>query len=77
MESNYNITTKAAIVDSNEEALRNLYVATMLVTTVLKSQTSALGMINQDIADVFNILDQTLESVNMYLERVGVWNLKD
>lgn len=77
MESNYNITTKAAIVDSNEEALRNLYVATMLVTTVLKSQTSALGLINQDIADVFNILDQTLESVNMYLERVGVWNLKD
>lgn len=77
MESNYNITTKAAIVDSNEEALRNLYVAAMLATTVLKSQTSALGMINQDIADVFNILDQTLESVNMYLERVGVWNLKD
>jgi hypothetical protein len=77
LESNYNITTKAAIVDSNEEALRNLYVAAMLATTVLKSQTAALGMVNQDVADVFNILDQTLESVNMYLERVGVWNLKD
>lgn len=77
MENNYNITTKAAIVDSNEEALRNLYVAMMLSATVLKSQTAALGMINQDIADVFNILDQTLESVNMYLERVGVWNLND
>jgi hypothetical protein len=77
MESNYNITTKAAIVDSNEEALRNIYVAVMLATTVLKSQTAALGLITEEIVDVFNILDQTLESVNMYLERVGVWNLKD
>lgn len=75
MESNYNITAKAAIVDSNEEAIRNLYVALMLAATVMKSQTAALGMIDQDIADVFKILDQTLESVNMFLERVGVWNL--
>lgn len=77
MESNYNITPKAAIVDSNEEALRNLYVAVMLTTAVLKSQTAALGMVDQDIADVFNILDGTLESVNMYLQRVDVWNLND
>ncbi|QMP84344.1 putative holin [Streptomyces phage Coruscant] len=77
MESNYNITPKAAIVDSNEEALRNLYVAVMLTTAVLKSQTAALGMVDQDIADVFNILDGTLESVNMYLQRVNVWNLND
>ena len=77
MESEYNITAKAAIVDSNEEALRNLFVASTLLTAVLKSQTVALGMVDQDVADVFNILDQTLESVNMYLERVGVWNLKE
>jgi len=77
LESEYNITAKAAIVDSNEEALRNLFVASTLLTAVLKSQTVALGMVDQDVADVFNILDQTLESVNMYLERVGVWNLKE
>lgn len=73
----YNISPKAAIIDSNEEALRNIYVSMTILYRFVEEQVKSSGNLDGSRAQAMALVGQSLESVNAYLERTGVWNLKD
>jgi hypothetical protein len=73
----YNISPKAAIVDSNEEALRNMFVSMTFMKMLVRDLLERSNSLDPAREQALSLIDQSLESVNAYLERTGVWNLKD
>lgn len=72
------IKPSAAIIDSADEAIRNLNISVSLLSAILKDAliNSALP-VDDDTIDAFAIVEQSRASINMYLERLGLWTTKD
>lgn len=67
------LTADAAIVDSSDEALRNLTLAVGLLGAVVKDMLIAYGEINDELEEAFGLIEQSRQSALMYLERMGIW----
>ncbi len=68
----------SAIVDSPEEAIRVLNISVSLLSAIVQDLLLTFGdKIDDDTIDAIGIVRQSTEGVNMYLERLGLWNSKD
>ncbi len=71
------LTTDSAIIDTPEEAIRNLNISVSLLSAILQDFLINEGFeIDDDTADAFGIVKQSTASVNMFLERLELWNTK-
>lgn len=71
------LTTDTAIVDSPEEAIRCLNISVSLLSAILQEALlKAKIPVDDDTIDAFGIIEQSSASVNMYLERNGLWTTK-
>ncbi|ASN73271.1 hypothetical protein SEA_WARPY_241 [Streptomyces phage Warpy] len=72
------LTTDSAIIDSVEEAVRNINISVSLLSAILQEAlTKAKVPVDDDTIDAFGIIEQSTASVNMYLERLGLWTTKN
>ncbi|ASR76624.1 hypothetical protein SEA_TRIBUTE_234 [Streptomyces phage Tribute] len=72
------LTTDSAIIDSVEEAVRNLNISVSLLSAILQEALAKAKVpIDDDTVDAFGIVEQSTASINMFLERLGLWNSKD
>jgi hypothetical protein len=71
------LTTDSAIIDSVEEAVRNVNISVSLLSAILQEALAKAKIpLDDDTIDAFGIIEQSTASVNMYLERLGLWNSK-
>lgn len=70
------LTPDSAIVDSPDEAIRVLNISVSLLAAIMQDAL-AHSDVDDDTIDAFGIVRQSVEGVNMYLERLGLWNPKD
>lgn len=71
------LTADTAIVDSAEEAIRCLNISVAVLTAILGETLLKLKEpIDDDTIDALGIVEQSTASVNMYLERNGLWTTK-
>lgn len=71
------IKPSAAIIDSPDEAIRNLNISVSLLSAILKDALiNSTLPIDDDTIDAFGIVEQSAASINMYLERLGLWTTK-
>ncbi|QJD50952.1 hypothetical protein KNV00_gp067 [Streptomyces phage Bmoc] len=72
------LTPSSAIVDSPEEAIRVLNISVSLLSAIVQDLLLTFeDGIDDDTIDAIGIVKQSTEGVNMYLERLGLWNSKD
>ncbi|AST15425.1 hypothetical protein SEA_SAMISTI12_240 [Streptomyces phage Samisti12] len=72
------LTTDSAIIDSVEEAVRNLNISVSLLSAILQEALAKAKVpVDDDTIDAFGIVEQSTASINMFLERLGLWNSKD
>jgi hypothetical protein len=68
---------KVTIVDSPDEAILHLKMSMSLLTSIVKEMMLRYDLqIDEDTEDAFGIIDQSVQALNMYLERLGLWNSK-
>lgn len=71
----FRLTPGTTIIDSPDEAIRNLNISISLLSVVLQEALIRAGIhVDNDSADAFTCIEQSTESVNMYLERMELWN---
>lgn len=71
------IKPSAAIIDNPDEAIRNLNISVSLLSAILKDALiNSTLPIDDDTIDAFGIVEQSAASINMYLERLGLWTTK-
>lgn len=74
------LTPSSAIIDSQDEAIRNLNISVSLLSAIIKDMfINMAGVIplDDDTVDTFGIIEQSTASINMYLERLGLWTSKN
>lgn len=72
------LTPDSAIVDSPDEAIRVLNISVSLLSAIVQEMLANSNVdIEDDTIDAIGIVRQSVEGVNMYLERLGLWNSKD
>ncbi|AIW02697.1 hypothetical protein SEA_EVY_227 [Streptomyces phage Evy] len=72
------LTTDSAIIDSVEEAVRNINISVSLLSAILQEALAKAKVpVDDDTIDAFGIIEQSTASVNMYLERLGLWTTKN
>lgn len=71
------LTPDSAIVDSPDEAIRVLNISVSLLSAIVQDMLLSSDEIDDDTVDAIGIVRQSVEGVNMYLERLGLWNSKD
>jgi hypothetical protein len=70
----------SAIIDSPDEAIRNLNISVALLSAIIKDvfiNMAPLIPLDDDTVDTFGIIEQSTASINMYLERLGLWTSKN
>ncbi|QNN98449.1 hypothetical protein SEA_LILMARTIN_241 [Streptomyces phage LilMartin] len=68
------LTPASSIVDSPHEAIKNLNISVTLLRAILKETLLNSDLpIDNDTVDALDIIEQTTASVDMYLERLGMW----
>ena len=71
------LTPDSAIVDSPDEAIRVLNISVSLLSAIVQEILFNTNVdIEDDTIDAIGIVRQSVEGVNMYLERLGLWNSK-
>lgn len=71
------LTPDSAIIDSPEEAIRNLNISVSLLSAIIQDLLANLGIeADDDTVDAFGIINQSAASINMLLERMDLWNTK-
>jgi hypothetical protein len=71
------LTTDTAIIDTPDEAIRNLNISVSLLSAILQEALlKARVPVDDDTIDAFGIVEASTASVNMYLERQGLWITK-
>jgi hypothetical protein len=72
------LTPGTAIIDSPDEAIRNLNISISLLSAILQEALVKSGIeVDDDTLDAFGIIEQSTASVNMYLERMELWNMNN
>ncbi|QRI46184.1 hypothetical protein SEA_CROSS_237 [Streptomyces phage Cross] len=58
--------------------MRNLNISVSLLSAILQEALAKAKVpIDDDTVDAFGIVEQSTASINMFLERLGLWNSKD
>lgn len=71
------LTTDAAVVENSDEALRNLTLAVSLIGAIVKNTLVTYGEMDPELEDAFGLIEQSIGSVHMYMERMGIWKQAD
>lgn len=74
------LAPSSAIIDSPEEAIRNLNISVSLLSAILKDifiNMEGIIPLDDDTVDTFGIIEQSAAGINMYLERLGLWTSKN
>jgi hypothetical protein len=74
------LSPSSAIIDSPEEAIRNLNISVSLLSAILKDifiNMAGVLPLDDDTIDTFGIIEQSSAGINMYLERLGLWTSKN